>query len=243
LQIRLESVSRKYGRVRALDQVSMAIEPGQIVSLLGANGAGKTTLLRCLSSIVVPDKGTILFDGELFRRGRLDLRRRLAFLPDFPVMYGHMKPLQHIAMVLRLYEKENTVTSERAIEVLGSLDLLPFIDTFIQQLSRGQIYKTALAAVILTDPEVWLLDEPLASGMDPAGIAGLKKECRAAAARGRIVLYSTQLLDIAETFSDRVCVLNRGKLELFEEVSAIQARAAKPEGALEELFLKLRTGA
>jgi ABC-type multidrug transport system ATPase subunit len=221
----------------------MTVEPGHIISLLGANGAGKTTLLRCLSSIVVPDKGTILFDGELFRRGRLDLRRRLSFLPDFPVMYGHMKPLQHIAMVLRLYEKESNVTSERAIDVLNSLDLLPFVDTLIQRLSRGQIYKTALAAVILADPEVWLLDEPLASGMDPAGIAGLKKECRAAAARGRIVIYSTQLLDIAETFSDRVCVLNRGKLELFEEVSAIQARAAKPEGALEELFLKLRSGA
>jgi ABC-2 type transport system ATP-binding protein len=242
LQVRLEDVSKRYGRIRALDHVSMDIAPGQIVSVLGANGAGKTTLLRCLSSIVAPDKGQILLDGEIMCRDRLDLRRRFTFLPDFPVMYGHMNPLQHIAMVLRLYEKDTVAVQDRAVVVLGNLDLLPLVGSRLAGLSRGQIYKTALAAMFIIDPELWILDEPLASGMDPVGIAFFKKECRAAAKRGRTVLYSTQLLDIAEAFSDRVCVLNRGKLELFEEVTAIQQRSAKTEGALEEVFLKLRSG-
>src|SRR5882724_11488883 len=76
LRIHLENVSKKYGRVRALDQVSFELVPGQIVAVLGSNGAGKTTLLRCLSSVASPDKGKIFFDGELFRRNRMDLRRR-----------------------------------------------------------------------------------------------------------------------------------------------------------------------
>ncbi len=242
MQLQLEDVSKKYRRARALDHVSMNIAPGQIVSVLGANGAGKTTLLRCLSSIVAPDRGQILFDGQVLRRNRLDLRRRFIFLPDFPVLYAHMTPLQHIAMVLRLYEKDTAAVQDRAVEVLGNLDLLPLVDSRLAGLSRGQIYKAALAAMFIADPELWILDEPLASGMDPVGIAFFKKESRAAAKRGHTVLYSTQLLDIAETFSDRVCVLNRGKLELFKEVSAIQQQSAKPEGALEEVFLKLRSG-
>jgi len=243
MQIRVEDMSKRYGRVRALDQVSMDIAPGQIISLLGANGAGKSTLLRSLATIVSSDKGNIYFDGELLRRSRLDLRRRFFFLPDFPALYGHMKPLQHIAMVLRLYGKDSPELHQRAADLLADLDLLPLIDTKMSSLSRGQLYKTALATVFLADPELWLLDEPFASGIDPAGITVFKKECRNAAARGRIVIYSTQLLDIAERFSDRVCLLNRGKLELFDEVSAIQARTAKQQGALEEIFLRLREGA
>jgi len=242
LRINLENVSKKYGRVHALAQVSFELVPGQIVSVLGANGAGKTTLLRCLSSVASPDKGKIFFDGELFRRNRMDLRRRLAFLPDFPAMYPHLKPLQHIAMVLGLYEKDDVALHERAIEALGNLDLLPLIDTQIGRLSRGQIYKTALAAMLLVDPELWLLDEPLASGMDPMGIMYFKKECRAAALRGRTILYSTQLLDIAENFSDRVCVLHRGTPRVFEEVAELRKQTAMPEGALEEIFRRLREG-
>ena len=84
MQIRLEDVSKRYGKVRALDKVTLEVQPGQIVALLGTNGAGKTTLLRCLASLVAPE-GKIFFDSEPFRRDRINLRKRLMFLPDFPI--------------------------------------------------------------------------------------------------------------------------------------------------------------
>ena len=90
MRIALERLSKSYGPLRALDEVTLEIEPGRLVALLGANGAGKTTLLRCLASIAVPDGGMILYDGQVFRRGRVDLRRRFGFLPDFPPIYAEM---------------------------------------------------------------------------------------------------------------------------------------------------------
>src|SRR4051812_48214831 len=102
MQIILKSVSKSFGLRLSLDHISLTLDPGQIVVMLGANGAGKTTLLRCLSGIVVPDEGEILFDGESFQRDRIELRRRLFIQPDFPYVFPEMQVLKHIGMVLRL---------------------------------------------------------------------------------------------------------------------------------------------
>ena len=238
--IDFDHVSKKYGRVQALDGITLKIAPGQIVVVLGANGAGKTTLLRCLASVVAPSQGRILADGQPLRRDRLDLRRGIMFIPDFPAFYPHMNPLQHIAMVLRLYGKDQPDVGERAILVLSKFDLLPLIETQLGSLSRGQAYKVALAALFLADPGLWLLDEPLASGVDPAGISYLKQECREAAARGRTVVYSTQLLDIAEKFSDRVCILHRGAIKFFDSVAEIRKQSEQPHSSLEDILGRLR---
>jgi ABC-type multidrug transport system ATPase subunit len=240
LRIRLEKVSKKYGATRALDDLSLQFDAGRIVASLGANGAGKTSLLRCLSALVTPDQGQIFFDDEPLRRDRMDLRRKFLFLPDYPVVYGNMTPLRHIAMVLRLYEKDGLDLEERAIETLEHLDLLPLIDKPLWNLSRGQLYKVALAAMFILDPEAWLLDEPFASGIDPNGIVYLKKQFRDAATRGRTILYSTQLLDTAESFSGQVCVLERGRVRLFATVDEIRRMANKDQGALEQVFQQLR---
>lgn len=239
MHIRLENVSKRYGRVTALNHVSFEIPSGQLVAVVGANGAGKTTLLQCLASIVAP-RGKIFIGGEMLRRDSISLRRRIMFLPDSPAAYAHMTPLRHISMVLRLYEKDQDDISSRAVEVLQGLDLLPLIDTPLARMSRGQIYKTVLAALFLADPELWLLDEPLASGIDPSGIIYLKRQCRDAAARGRTIIYSTQLLDIAEKFSDRVCILHGGSVQFFDRLDAILQSAAHPQASLEEIFNELR---
>src|SRR4051794_35068208 len=106
MKIELRGVSKKYGSFLALDKVSLEIEPGQLVALLGPNGAGKTTFLRCLTGIVAPKEGQILYDGEVFDRSRVDLRRRFSFLPDFPVVFEDWSLLRHIGMMLRLHQAE-----------------------------------------------------------------------------------------------------------------------------------------
>jgi ABC-type multidrug transport system ATPase subunit len=106
MQIALESLTKRFGSLRALEDISLRIQPGQLVAILGPNGAGKTTLLRCLSAIVAPDGGRILYDGERFNRGRIDLRQRLGFLPEFPVIFPQLSVARHIAMVLGLYNKD-----------------------------------------------------------------------------------------------------------------------------------------
>ncbi len=244
MQIALESLSKRYGKVRALDKVSLEINPGQIVSILGPNGAGKTTLLRCLSGIVAPSSGEIRYDGERFFRGNMAVRRRIAYLPDFPIAFPNNTVLRHIGMVLQLYGVGGSSTESRVMDLLRGFDLMPLIETPMAKLSRGQAYKAALSALLAADTELLLVDEPFASGMDPNGITFLKREARNSVKRGRTIIYSTQILDLAEKLSDRVCVMDRGEVRHYAPLAELQAVNAGSAGTvLEGLFQQLRESA
>jgi ABC-2 type transport system ATP-binding protein len=238
--ISLQSLTKRYGKLCALQNLTAEIEPGQTIAILGSNGAGKTTLLRCLSAIVVPDSGLILYNGEPFNRGRIDLRQKLSFLPDFPIVFPQMTVARHMAMMLGLYGKDGESLAAAATEHLAELDILAAIDTPVGQLSRGQIYKVALAALLTVDPELWMFDEPFASGMDPGGISYFKQQARLAARRGRTILYSTQILEVAEKFCDRALLIHRGQLRVFDALANLEVAPGTEGGVLEDVFRQLR---
>ena len=154
MRIELIGLTKRYRSRAALDDVSLVVEPGQIVAIVGANGAGKTTLLRSLASIAAPDRGEILYDGQHFERGRVDLRKRLAFMPDVPFVHPGMKVLRHIGLVLQLYDAAGEGVEETVIELLTELGMLPLAEMRFGKLSRGQSYKGALAALFAADPEL-----------------------------------------------------------------------------------------
>jgi ABC-type multidrug transport system ATPase subunit len=238
MKIELRAVSKSYGKSRALDRASLEIGAGQIVAILGANGAGKTTLLRCLAGIAAPDAGTIVYNDEPFQRDNLELRRQLFFLPDFPVVFYEMSILRHVGMVLRVYERQEEGIEARVLQLLKDFDLFTVAENPLNTLSRGQVYKAALVALIAVNPEVWLLDEPFASGMDPHGINTLKRYAREAVAQGRTIIYSTQILEIVEKFSHKVCILHQGEVRAFDSVTLLEN--AGQGGGLEDIFRQLR---
>jgi ABC-type multidrug transport system ATPase subunit len=167
----------------------------------------------------------------------MELRKRLMYLPDFPLAFAKMNALEHIAMCVRLYERPEPDTEKVAV-LLEQLSLLALTGMPFRAMSRGQLYKSALAGLLIVDPELWIFDEPLASGMDPMGIAVFKREARAATRRGRTVVFTTQILEIAEKFADRICVLDHGGLRLNRQME--DKRGMEKEGNLEELLLRLR---
>ncbi len=239
MKVELCGVTKKYGRTCALREVQLTLPPGRIVALVGLNGAGKSTLLHVMAGIAALSDGSILYDGEKFGRGRLDLRRRLSFLPDFPAFLPGHTPLQHIAMALHLYGREEEPgIEERVVALLREFALLPLADMPLEYLSRGQAYKAELVSLMAVNPELWLIDEPFASGMDPLGLRALRERVRAAAAEGRTIIYTTQILPMAESFSDLVCVLDRGALAAFDTAAEIRTRGAAT-GNLEALFAQL----
>ena len=187
--------------------------------------------------------GRFSTDGERFNRGRVDLRRRLYFLPDFPFLFWEHDVIQHAGMFLRVYGVRAPEREASVLELLRDFDLLPLARRKLGTLSRGEIYKAGLVLLMAVDPELWLLDEPFASGMDPHGIGAFRRRAKQAAARGRTVIFSTQLLDLAERFADRICVLHRGELHLCETVAALAPRITVEGGALENIFRQLRSGA
>jgi len=240
MRIELRKVLKRYQSQRVLNEVSLEIEPGQIVALLGPNGAGKTTLLRCLAGIVAPDQGEVRFDGQIFHRDRMDLRRRFWFMPDFPFVFDHWSMVQHAGMVLRLYHADGPGIEETFLELLREFEVLSLAEKPFSALSRGERYKGALAALIAADPEVWLVDEPFASGMDPIGIGAFKRRARDAIKRGRTVIYSTQIVEAAQGFSDRVCIIYRGEIMAFDSIANLRDHSLPPDSVLEGIFNLLR---
>ena len=240
MQIQLKQVSKKYGALHALDDVSLAIERKQIVTLLGPNGAGKSTLLLCLAGLVAPTEGTIYFDGEPFGRDKLHLRQKMFFLPDFPPLFRTETVMRCIAMVLRVYGADDAGAEARVLELLRDFDLIPLAKRTVGNLSRGQTYKVALVAMIAANCSLWLLDEPFASGMDPQGIDAFKHHAQAAKANGATIIYSTQLLDVAERFSDQACVIDEGKVCAFGSVNSLREGAEDKANVLQNLLRKLR---
>lgn len=212
MHVEIRGLKKRYGGTPALADVNLDFPPGRVVALIGLNGAGKTTLLRCLAGLVSANSGTLRYDGVDFRRDRLDLRRRYFFMPDFPVLYGDMTVLQHVSLLLRVYGVDAAAVGDPLFHDLAELDLLPLAEMPLAQVSRGQLYKAALAGLFAVRPELWLLDEPFASGLDPQGIAVLKQRARTHAAAGGTVVYSTQILEIAERFCDTLVVIDHGKV-------------------------------
>jgi ABC-type multidrug transport system ATPase subunit len=240
MNIELIGVTKRYGSVAALDRVRLDFAPGQIIALLGPNGAGKSTLLRCLAGIAAPDAGEIHFDGQPFRRDNLELRKRLYFMPDFPPLLPTENVARNLGLILKLYGKDQPGVEERVISLLKDFDLLPLVQTLAATLSRGQAYKLALVAGLAVQPELWLLDEPFASGMDPHGLTQFRRHAREAAARGATVIYTTQLLELAEKFSDRVGVIHEGEVKAFDTIAGLQTRLGQQGGVLETLLNQLR---
>jgi ABC-type multidrug transport system ATPase subunit len=242
VKIELRGLRKAYQSIQALDHVSLEIEPAQIVSVLGANGAGKSTLLRCLAGIAAPDRGAIFFDDHEFRRDRLDLRSRLYIMPDFPFLFWEHSIIRNVAMILRLYDADGDDAESRVLQLLRDFDLLALAQRPVNSLSRGELYKAGLTAMLAADRELWLLDEPFASGMDPNGIDAFRRYAREAVARGRTIIYTTQILDIAERFSDRVCLLHRGEIRAFDSLEKLRTQATDKDNVLQEMFRQLREG-
>ncbi len=237
MHLEIRELVKRFERHRALDGVSVQIEAGQIVAVLGLNGAGKSSLLRCCAGLLSPDSGSVYYDGVELTRDDLPMRRRFLFFGDQPALFRDQSILRNIAIVLRLYDRDGVEAEDRVIALLEEFDLLPLARCPLSVLSRGQAYKAALVALLAADPEIWLLDEPFASGMDSLGLAAFRRHAREAVGRGRTILYSTQLLDLAERLSDRVLILHDGRLRAFDTVERLTQN-----GDLTDLFRAMRDG-
>ncbi|MFT4692138.1 MAG: ABC-2 type transport system ATP-binding protein [Limisphaerales bacterium] len=240
MHIETRNLTKKYLFKTALDDVSMEIEPGQIVCVLGVNGAGKTTLLNCLAGLAIPDGGEVVVDGKEFARDDVEIRRKLHLMPDFPILFPDQTLMRNLTIMLRLYERDVPGMEHRVVELLKEFDLLAQARSIMNYLSRGQAYKGILTGLLAVDPELWLLDEPFASGMDPNGINALKAHALDASKRGRTIVYTTQILEIAEKFSTRVCVIHEGQIAAYAPLEDLKAEANQSESVLENLFRDLR---
>lgn len=235
----VRNVSKRYGRILAVDDLSFQVASGEIVGLVGPNGAGKTTVLRCCVGILRPSAGQIFVDGYDIVREERAAKQRLAFVPELPSLYPLLTIEEQIEFIVRTYGALAPDFVEQRAALLHRFDLWSQRHKLTTNLSKGMRQKTAIIAAFLHGARVLLLDEPLI-GIDPAGIRQLKDLAGEARAEGCALLVSTHLLDTAERLCDRILVVQHGRKRAEGTLTDLRATLASHQNAtLEEVFMEL----
>ena len=228
----VEGLTKRFGSVVAVDRLSMQVHPGQILALLGPNGAGKTTTLLCLAGLLRPDAGRIAWQGNALGPERT---RAMALIQETPEVYDMLTVWEHMVFVARSCGVRGAWPA-RAEQLLERLDLTEKRDTLGEALSKGMRQKVLIAAAVLADTPVLLLDEPMI-GLDPKGQRELREILVEIRERGAAIIVSTHLLEYIDTLCDSVLILKQGRVLMSGPISEIMHERANQR--LEDVFLEI----
>lgn len=217
--IELEGVGKQFGRIRAVEDLSLAIPSGSLCGFLGPNGAGKSTTIRMIMSIIRPDEGSL----QVLGGDAVDRKDRIGYLPEERGVYRRMRVEEYLGYIGRLKGVDATSIRRRIDEWLDRIELPDVKRRRCEELSKGMQQKVQFLAAIIHDPELIILDEPF-SGLDPVNAQLLNELIRELHAEGRTILFSTHVLHQAERMCDRIVLIDRGTKVLDEELVSIRRR-------------------
>jgi ABC-type multidrug transport system ATPase subunit len=237
--IELQDITQHYGVRPVLRGISLRIERGEVVVVLGPNGMGKSTLLGVMAGVLSPQKGSVLIDG-LRRRGseeeELAIRKMTVYLPDQPWLPGQRTAREFLLAVGRLYDVEEERLMEHVARLLDLFNLAEKGDSPIPSLSAGQLKKVALGSALVAETPLLLLDEPFSGGLDPAGILTLKRIMQHHARRkDRTIVLTSPVPELVEEIATRIIVLHDGEVIAFDTLDGLQ-RLTGHRGNLDEVL-------
>jgi ABC-2 type transport system ATP-binding protein len=224
--LEVRDLTKRYGDVVALDGASFVAAPGRIVGFLGPNGAGKTTTMRAIFGLVRPDGGEVRWKGAPIGR---EQRARFGYMPEERGLYPKMKVLDELRYFAELSGMSSTEADAATTGWLARLGLGDRADARVEELSHGNQQRVQLAAALVHDPELAVLDEPF-SGLDPIGVESLTEILRQTAATGVAVVFSSHQLDLVEDVCQDVVIIDHGWIVLSGDVDAL--KAASPSRSL-----------
>ncbi|HEY7289179.1 MAG TPA: ABC transporter ATP-binding protein [Vicinamibacterales bacterium] len=238
MALTVEGFGRRYGTFTAVDDLSFAVQSGEIVGLVGPNGAGKTTTLRALAGILRPSSGRLLIDGHDLVTDAIEAKRRLAFMPDEPHLFEYLTVQEHLRLVGRLYGVADI--DARSATLLDELELTGREGKLPGELSRGMRQKVVIACGLVRDATTLLFDEPL-TGLDPLGIRRMRETILARGRAGAAILLSSHLLHLVEEICSRVIIMDGGRKVADGTVGELASRVelAAAGSNLEQIFLKV----
>lgn len=241
--IRIENLTKRYGELTAVDNLSLAVPPGRMFGFLGPNGAGKSTTIGCLTGLIDPNSGNIELLGHKFDSDSIELKRRIGVMPEGLGLFDHLYAHEFLTFNARMYGLEEATVRLRVEELLTAMDLASATRKRLAEFSTGMRKKVAFAASIIHRPEILFLDEPFES-IDPAGVAMLKDWLRRFVAGGRTVFMTTHVLETVERLCDDVAIINHGKIAWQGDVAKMMTGGklecdGQSFDTLESLFLHL----
>lgn len=238
--IELEHLVKKYGDLTAVNDVSLKVGRGEFFAMLGPNAAGKTTAIKMMTGLIKPTAGRARICGFDIQQQPLEARRRLAYVPDFPFLYDKLTAWEFFRFTGQMFQIDAARIEQNARELVRRFHLAEFVDRALESLSHGTRQRVAIVSALLHDPEVLVIDEPMV-GLDPQHARVVKDVLKERSLAGMTVLVSTHQLSIAEEMSDRIGIINAGRLIAVGTREELRQQSGAK--MLEDVFLSLTASA
>lgn len=231
--LEIKNLTKKYDSKVAVDNLSLKVEAGQICAFIGHNGAGKTTTLKAIAGIIEFDEGEILVDGINIVSSPIEAKQKMAYLPDNPDLYEHLKGIDYLNFIANVYKVGKEERQKSIEEYAKRLEIYNNLKAPISSYSHGMKQKLALVSALIHKPKLLLLDEPFV-GLDPISSHEFKEIMNEFAKNGSAIFYSTHVLEVAEKICTHVAIIKQGKLITHGEMKKVRGLKS-----LESLFLEL----
>ena len=231
--LKIDHLTKTYGEKKAIDDLSLHIQAGEIYGFIGHNGAGKTTTLKSVAGILQFDAGEIIVNGKSIRTQPLDCKRDMAYIPDNPDLYEYMTGIKYLNFIADIFGVSAQVRQERIRKYADLFELTADLAQPIAAYSHGMKQKLAIISAWLHDPKLIIMDEPFV-GLDPKAAHILKGMMRELCDAGGAIFFSTHVLEVAEKLCDKVAIIKGGKL-----IRSGTMEEVKGDDSLEEVFLEL----
>jgi|TARA_B100001971_G_scaffold182132_1_gene179275 ABC-2 type transport system ATP-binding protein len=236
--IELRNLVKEFGDLTAVDDLSLTVDRGEFFVVLGPNAAGKTTTIKILAGLIAPTSGHSKVCGYDVQNDSMEVRKRLAYVPDFPFLYDKLTPWEFLRFTGQLFHMDESQIQKQTRDLIPRFSLKPFLDKSIESLSHGTRQRIAIVSALMHTPEVFVLDEPMV-GLDPHHQFVLKEVLKERAAEGMTVFLSTHQLSVAEDVADRIGIVHMGKLVALGTKEELHEMGGQGNTALEETFLVL----
>ena len=218
---------------KIINDLSLTIKDGDICAFVGKNGAGKTTTIKSIVGINHINEGTILLDDLNIEKNPLEYKNKIAFIPDNPILYEHLTGIQYLNFIADMYEVTEKNREERIKKYGKEFELYNELGNLVSSYSHGMKQKLVLIAALVHDPKLYILDEPFV-GLDPKSSFTLKKILKEKAKEGKIIFFSTHVLDVAEKLCNKIAIIKNGKLVVDGDMNKVTK-----DKSLEDIFMEL----
>ncbi|WP_102278960.1 ABC transporter ATP-binding protein [[Lactobacillus] timonensis] len=238
MTLQVKNLVGGYGHLPVLKDVSLTVQPGQLVGLIGLNGAGKSTTINHIIGLLRPFSGEISLDGLTITKNEDQYKKKLAYVPEAPILYDELTLKEHLEMTMLAYDLDPEQTWPKAHRLLKMFRLDNKLNWFPAEFSKGMKQKVMICCAFLPDVKLLIVDEPF-YGLDPLAVHDLLQLIEEVKKKGTAVLMSTHVLDTAERYCDRFVLLASGQVRAHGTLDELRQVAGQPSASLDQLYLQM----